>query len=109
MYVLGWSSGLEPHGSQNIWITDGGQNATGFSNAQVDELFPKAAAVPSCSQADRKRVYAEIQKLVSADPPYIFMWESEVLSGLNSRLVPNKMSKLGYDYRPWEWYSKTGK
>ncbi len=65
MYVLGWSSGLEPHGSQNIWITDGGQNATGFSNAQVDELFPKAAAVPGCSQADRKRVYAEIQKLVS--------------------------------------------
>ena len=77
MYVLGWSSGLEPHGSQNIWITDGGQNATGFSNAQVDELFPKAAAVPGCSQADRKKVYAEIQKLVSADPPYIFMWETE--------------------------------
>ena len=32
-----------------------------------------------------------------------------MLSGLNSRLVPNKMTKLGYDYRPWEWYSKTGK
>jgi peptide/nickel transport system substrate-binding protein len=109
MYVLGWSSGLEPHGSQNIWVTDGGQNSTGFSNAQVDELFPKAAAVPGCSQADRKKVYAEIQKLVSADPPYIFMWENENLSGLNSRLVPNKLAKLGYDYRPWEWYSKTGK
>ena len=95
MYVLGWSSGLEPHGSQNIWITDGGQNSTGFSNAQVDELFPKAAAVPGCSQADRKRVYAEIQKLVSADPPYIFMWETEVLSGLNNRLVPNKLIEAG--------------
>ena len=32
-----------------------------------------------------------------------------VLSGLNSRLVPNKLSKLGYAYRAWEWYSKTGK
>jgi peptide/nickel transport system substrate-binding protein len=109
MYVLGWSAGIEPHGSQNIWVTDGGQNATGFSNPQVDELYPKAAAVPGCSQADRKKLYAEIQKLVAADPPYIFMWENEVLSGLNNRLVANKLSKLGYAYRAWEWYSTTGK
>jgi ABC-type transport system substrate-binding protein len=109
MYVLGWSSAIEPHGSQNIWITEGAQNATGFSNPQVDEQFPKAAAVAGCSQADRKKVYAEIQKLVSADPPYIFMWENESLSGLNNRFVANKLTSLGYAYRPWEWYSKTGK
>ena len=45
MYVLGWSSRIEPHGMQNIWITEGAQNATGFSNPQVDELFPKAGTV----------------------------------------------------------------
>src|SRR5262249_17502515 len=80
MYIRGWSAGLEPHGSQNIWITDGGQNSTGFSNPQVDDLFPKAAAVPGCAQADRKKIYAQIQQLVAADPPYIFMWENENLS-----------------------------
>jgi len=109
MYVLGWSSAIEPHGSQNIWITEGAQNSSGFSNPQVDEQFPKAASVAGCSQADRKKVYAEIQKLISADPPYIFMWENESLSGLNNRFVPNKQTSLGYGYRPWEWYSKTGK
>jgi hypothetical protein len=31
------------------------------------------------------------------------------MSGLNNRFVPNKMTSLGYGYRPWEWYSKTGK
>jgi peptide/nickel transport system substrate-binding protein len=109
LYVLAWSTAIEPHGFQNVWITDGGQNATGFSSRQVDELFSKAAAVPGCSQADRKKLYAEIQKLISAEAPYIFMWENEVLSGLNNRLVANKLTKLGYSYRPWEWYSKTGK
>jgi len=109
LYVLGWSSGIEPHAAQNIWVTDGAQNTSSFSNAQVDELFPRGAAVPGCSQAERKKVYVEIQKLISADPPYIFMWENESLSGLNNRFVPNKMARLGYGYRPWEWYSKTGK
>jgi peptide/nickel transport system substrate-binding protein len=109
MYVLGWSSGLDPQSSQNIWVTGGGQNSSSFSNPVVDDLFPKAATVPGCSQADRKRIYAEIQKQIAGDPPYIFMWESESLSGLNSRLVPNPQAKLGYAYRPWEWYSKTGK
>jgi peptide/nickel transport system substrate-binding protein len=109
MYVLGWSSGLEPQGTQNIWVTGGGQNSTGFSNPVVDDLFPKAATVSGCSQADRKKVYADIQKQIAGDPPYIFMWESESLSGLNNRLVPNPQAKLGYAYRPWEWYSKTGK
>lgn len=109
MYILGWSSGLEPHGSQNIWTTDGAQNATGFSDPEVDKLFPQAAAVPGCSQADRKKIYAEIQKLVAAGSPYIFLWENESLSGLSSRIVPNKLSRTGYAYRPWEWYSQTGK
>lgn len=109
MFVLGWSSGLEPHSTGNIWKTGGGQNSTGYSNPKVDELFPKAATVPACSQAERKKIYADIQKAISADQPYIFLWENEILSGLNNRIVPNKITKLGYDYRMWEWYSKTGK
>jgi peptide/nickel transport system substrate-binding protein len=109
LYVLGWSAGIDPDGSANIWTTNGGQNATGFSNPRVDELFPQAAKVPGCRQADRARIYQEIQKIISDDPPYIFLWENEILSGLAERIVPNKLSKLGYSYRMWEWYSKTGK
>jgi peptide/nickel transport system substrate-binding protein len=109
MYVLGWSSGIEPHGSQNIWVSDGGQNSTGFSDPKVDELYPKAAVVPGCSQADRQKLYAQIQQIISDNPPYIFLWENEVLGGVSERFVTNKLTKLGIDYRPWEWYSKTGK
>lgn len=109
MYTLGWNSSFEPNGMRNIWLSDGGQNATGFSNPQVDELFPKAGTVPGCSQAERKRIYGEIQKLISGEQPYIFLWEGELLAAVNNRLVVNKLSKIGFGYRPWEWYSKTGK
>lgn len=109
LFVLGWSSGLEPHGSLNLWTTGKAQNYTGYSNPQVDELFPKAATVPGCKQEDRQKIYAEIQRIIAPDLPYIFLWENESLSALHNRIVPNKLTRLGYGYRMWEWYSKTGK
>jgi ABC-type transport system substrate-binding protein len=81
----------------------------GYSNPAVDEAFPKANNYPGCAQADRAKVYAVIQQELAKDPPYIFLWENENLSGVSSRIAVNKMSKLGYGYRPWEWYSTTGK
>ncbi|HEX2033326.1 MAG TPA: ABC transporter substrate-binding protein [Chloroflexota bacterium] len=108
LFVNGWSSSLEPHGSMNLWITTGGQNDVGLSIPRVDELYPRAAAVPGCSQDDRQKVYAEIQKLIAAESPYIFLWENESLSGLHKRFVPNPLTRLGYSYRAWEWHSTTG-
>ena len=109
MYVLGWSSPIDPATSQNIYTTGAGQNSMGYSNPTVDELFPKANNYPGCAQADRAKVYAQIQQALAADPPYNFLWENENLSGVSDRIVVNKMTKLGYGYRPWEWFSKTGK
>jgi peptide/nickel transport system substrate-binding protein len=109
LYVLGWSAAIDPATSQNIYTTTGGQNSMGYSNPAVDEAFPKANNYPGCAQADRAKVYAVIQQELAKDPPYIFLWENENLSGVSNRIVVNKMSKLGYGYRPWEWYSTTGK
>lgn len=109
LYVLGWSAGIEPNGFRNIWMTGGGQNSTGYSNPRVDELYPKAATVPGCKQEDRAKLYFEIDRIISQDQPYIFLWENEVLSGVNTRITVNKMTKSGYGYRPWEWYIKGGK
>jgi peptide/nickel transport system substrate-binding protein len=109
MYVLGWNAGIDPWSfSNSIWKSDGTQNSTGYNNPKVDALVPQGAYVPGCKQEDRKKAYVEIQKLIAADQPYIFLWENEALSGLHNRIVPNKLTRLGYGYWPWEWYSKTG-
>lgn len=109
MYVLGWNTTVEPHSQQSIWSSDGGQNTTGLANSQVDALFQKAASLPGCNQNERKAMYGQIQKLVTQEVPYVFLFEAESLAGISDRIVVNKLSPLGFGYRPWEWYSKTGK
>lgn len=109
LFVLGWSSPFEPHTAISIWSSTGGQNVTGFSNPRVDTLYPQGSSVASCTPEDRKPIYAEIQKLVTADAPYIFLWENESLVAASERLELNPLSKQGVGYRPWEWFSKTGK
>jgi peptide/nickel transport system substrate-binding protein len=112
MFVLGWAASVDPNGMRNIWMSDGQQNSVGYSNAKVDEIYPKAAIVAGCKQDDRKKMYGDIQRQISADAPYIFLYESESLAGVHNRFVVNKLGKSGFggvSYRMWEWYSKTGK
>lgn len=109
MYVLGWNTTVEPHSQQSIWSTDGGQNTTGLAISQVDTLFQKAASLPGCDQNERKNMYVQIQKLVTQEVPYVFLYEAESLAGISDRIVVNKLTPLGFGYRPWEWYSKNGK
>jgi len=103
LYILGWSSPVEPHGTSPIWMTGGGQNASGYTNTQVDALFSQATAVNGCRQDERQRLYAELQRTITADVPCIFLWENESLSAYADRLNVNPLTRLGYDYRPWEW------
>jgi peptide/nickel transport system substrate-binding protein len=108
--VAGWSAGLEPHASRNIWTSDGGQNETGFNDPQVDRLYDQAIRV--YTPADRKPFYSQIQKIIAEAQPYVFLWENESLAAINNRIVlPYAASetKLGPLADLWRWYSKTGK
>ncbi|MCS6801967.1 MAG: ABC transporter substrate-binding protein [Chloroflexota bacterium] len=107
MWVNTWISPIEPHSRFNAWKSS--DNATGFADPVVDELFARAASVPGCKIADRAPIYHEIQRRIAAEVPYIFLWEIELLYGVNNRIVTNPVTSLGFWYREWEWYSKTGK
>lgn len=112
LFILGWLSGLDPNGTENIWSTGKPQNSTGFSNPRVDQLYPQAASVPGCKESDRRVLYGEISKLVTAEAPYIFLYENEILYGLSSRIQPAPFGKLtdaSRDTRVWLWFSKTGR
>jgi peptide/nickel transport system substrate-binding protein len=108
--VAGWSAGIEPHASRNLWTSDGGQNLTGFNDPEVDRLYDQAIRV--YDQADRKPFYAQIQKIIAEAQPYVFLWENESLAAINNRIVlpyaagDTKISPL---VDVWRWYSKTGK
>ncbi|GIW08904.1 MAG: peptide-binding protein [Dehalococcoidia bacterium] len=107
LWVNTWISPIEPHSRYNAWKSS--DNATGFADPVVDRLFLQAASVPGCMIADRAPLYHEIQRRIAAEVPYVFLWEIELLYGVNSRIVTNPVTGLGFWYREWEWYSKTGK
>ncbi len=56
-------------------VSDGGMHSffTGYKNPQVDELAVKARG--ELDEAKRKEMYAEIQKIVKDDAPFIFLFE----------------------------------
>jgi peptide/nickel transport system substrate-binding protein len=96
MYIIGWSAGIEPNGFGNIWKSDGGQNATGYNNPEIDKLYNEAANVPGCKLEDRKKVYAKIQQILAEDQPYVFLWTNENLVVYNKRILNlNPKSRVG--------------
>lgn len=65
-------------------------NAAGYRNAEVDRLFADAAAEPS--QVERRELYRQIQQIVAAGLPYVWMVET-----VNTRA--HRSSCLGFNHQ----------
>lgn len=98
MYVLGWTGGSDPYSFKNIMSSTGGQNDSQYANPEVDKLFDQAANVPGCKQEDRKKIYIQIQKIISEDQPYLFLFTRENLLVYNKRINLLPMTGLGATY-----------
>ncbi|REK64423.1 MULTISPECIES: ABC transporter substrate-binding protein [Cohnella] len=59
----------------------GASNYTGYSNKQVDELLAKANVEPD--EAKRTELYKEVQKIVTADAPWAYLYESNLIAGFS--------------------------
>ncbi|KPJ58863.1 MAG: hypothetical protein AMS15_07515 [Planctomycetes bacterium DG_23] len=55
-----------------------GGNATAYSNPEVDALIRKAQREPDAAR--RVKLYQEIQRLVVADAPRIFLWHRNIFT-----------------------------
>jgi peptide/nickel transport system substrate-binding protein len=71
-------------GARAQLITNGQQNVTGYSNAQVDELFRQAAL--ELDESKRKQLYDQIQMLVNADVPSHYLYALTSLDVFSSKV-----------------------
>jgi peptide/nickel transport system substrate-binding protein len=68
---LNWSGRIDPDGNMYAWWHTGGDfNDSSYSNTQVDGWLDDART--SSDQAKRKQDYANAQKQIVQDAPYIF-------------------------------------
>jgi peptide/nickel transport system substrate-binding protein len=89
LYTLLWVGVTDPdmlrrvfHSSQ---IPPGGFNRGYYRNAEVDRLLD--AATVALSEADRRRLYGEAQRIIAADAPYISLWYETHVAVAQARLT----------------------
>ncbi|MFN4218300.1 MAG: ABC transporter substrate-binding protein [Candidatus Bipolaricaulia bacterium] len=99
--VLGLTGGTEPNNGSNVWKTNGRLHFWRYSSKdsppawekRVDELFDLGAT--TFDEDEVKRIYAEFQKIVSENLPYIylvnqqFLYASKADLGNNENFKPN--------------------
>jgi peptide/nickel transport system substrate-binding protein len=85
-------------------ITSGQQNVTGYSSAQVDDLFKQAAV--ELDDARRKQMYDQIQALVSADLPSHYLYALKAIDAFSRKVqgvTLHKGDRLDYNDALLTW------
>jgi peptide/nickel transport system substrate-binding protein len=104
LYIGGWQSTIEPQIMYTIWAKDSipSLNAVAYINPQVEQTFKEAGA--TYDTAVRKQKYGEIQKIISDDSPYVFLFYEKAWTGLNNRVKGIIPSALGIGWNSDDWY-----
>jgi peptide/nickel transport system substrate-binding protein len=101
-YILGWSLGSEPD-SYAIWACDGSFNDISYCNKDVDDLLVKGRT--TLEQDKRKEFYYKLQEILADDQPYIWLWFTNRIQGLNGRVKgPIVLTPVGIDWNIHHWW-----
>lgn len=101
VYILGWSLGVEPD-STSIWTCSGSFNDIGYCNKRIDELMQKGKE--ELDQAKRKPIYAEIQKILAEDQPYIWLFFPNNIVGINEKVqgpIAGTPAGIMWNFEKW--------
>jgi peptide/nickel transport system substrate-binding protein len=104
MFIGGWQATIEPHIMYTIWAKQSipTLNSVAYTNSTVEDLFELAGA--TYDTAFRKQKYQQIQQMIAADAPYVFLFYQKAWAGLNKRVQGIKPSALGIGWNSDDWY-----
>jgi peptide/nickel transport system substrate-binding protein len=93
---------LAPSGSHVFFASDGGLNFMGYSNPQVDELFARARSKEALDKEARKKIYAELSRLLSEEQPVNFLAFHRANYGFRKNVMGIEPGvNMGYNYHLW--------
>lgn len=84
--IMGWSLGLDPD-SYSIWHSSQyykGFNFVKYINSRVDKLLEMGRI--EMNKNKRKEIYIKLNKVISEDCPYIFLWYPHSVVGVKDRV-----------------------
>ncbi|MCC5022503.1 MAG: hypothetical protein J6386_06770 [Candidatus Synoicihabitans palmerolidicus] len=83
----------------DLWVTDGGNNDTGWSNAHYDELLAKVLDAPT--DAERWKVYNEMGKIIIDEMPILPLYHYTRARLIDPTVIGYKTTPL--DNSPWKY------
>jgi peptide/nickel transport system substrate-binding protein len=95
----------DPYNMYQAWSesTIPAVNTGAYINKNVEDLFNKSN-LPPCTIEARKKVFQQIQQIISTDSPYIFLVYNTGYAFANKRIVVNPPGVLGINYQVGDWY-----
>lgn len=83
---LGWSGRIDPNGNMfNFLSTGAGNNYSGYSDAEVDELLSDAASTNDVDE--RAELYGQAVEKVQEDNPVIYLYRTRSLTALSDEIA----------------------
>lgn len=104
MYLGAWRASIEPQYMEQIWSEENipSLNSVGYINKDVEQFFDEAGK--NCDVDFRKEKFAEIQKILADESPYIFLFYNKAWQGINKRVTGIEPTALGIGYNSLDWY-----
>ncbi len=90
----------DPNPEMNVWLSSGGTHLWHLSEAkptteweaQIDQLMQKQMV--ELKYKDRKRLYDQVQEIIAANDPFIFLATPDILVGAKKNLANFKPAIL---------------
>ncbi|MGL4453264.1 MAG: ABC transporter substrate-binding protein [Sarcina sp.] len=82
--INGYNMGSTPDGYSTVFTTNGANNASNFSNSEIDKLFKEAQTSTSATQ--REELYKEIQDKISEELPVYTINYPQTILGVSKDL-----------------------
>jgi peptide/nickel transport system substrate-binding protein len=101
-----WSSTIEPHWMNQIWREDSipSLNYPAYVNKRVEDLFDQG--VREFDREKRKKIYQEIQLILSTDSPYVFLTFNLSYIGISNKVGGIEPTSIGIGYNREQWFIK---
>jgi oligopeptide transport system substrate-binding protein len=89
----------DPHTFMDMWVTDGGNNNTGWSHAEYDRLA--AASLQSATEEERFAIYQRMDQILAEEVPIIPIYFYTRIYALDPRVQgwpPNLLDNRAWKY-----------
>jgi len=103
--VLGWGIGIDPD-QYVVWHSSQSGpdqlNHISYANPEVDRMLELGRT--TCVREERVKYYRRLQELLAEDEPLVFLYFSDALPVVSSRVYGIDSGPNGIRYRSYRWF-----